>query len=71
MKQYDEAKLNELKHRIEARRDTLDNIYNNIRIGGCKDSTVYGIKEQLMQCNAELRLIKHIEDNFEGEFLIS
>ena len=71
MKQYDEAKLAELKQRIENRRNTLEDIYNNIRMGGCKDSTVYGIKEQLMQCNAELRLIKHIENNFEGEFLIS
>lgn len=71
MKQYDEAKMAELKQRIESRRNTLEDIYNNISMGGCKDSMVYGIKEQLMQCNAELRLIKHIENNFEGDFLIS
>ena len=71
MRQYDETKLEELKQRIESRRNTLEDIYNNIRMGGCKDSTVYTIKEQLMQCNAELRLIKHIEGNFEGDFLIS
>lgn len=71
IKTYDADKLNELKKKIEARCETLDEICRNLTLAGCKGSTESAMREQLLQCRAELRLIKHIENNFEDNFLIS
>ena len=69
IREYDVDKLNKIKEDIEAKEQELFNEINNAL--GSKDYEAYNHLKQLqLQCTAELRLIKHIEDDMQGEFMI-
>jgi len=68
-KEYDADKLEELKNRISEREKELFDEINNAL--GNKDEEQYRYLKQLqLQCTAELRLIKYIENCFKGDFMI-
>lgn len=62
-------KLNELKEVIERKNKQFLDAENKALLN--KDITAYdSLKQKRLQCEAELRLIKFIENNFEGDFVI-
>jgi len=68
-KEYDADKLEELKKRIEEKEQELFNEINNA-LGNRDEESYRYLKELQLQCTAELRLIKHIENGLDGDFVI-
>lgn len=65
----DNKKLKELKEKIENKEKELLNEINHSLAN--RDESAYNHLKQLqLQCRAELRLIKYIEDGLEGDFMI-
>lgn len=61
----DIVKLKELKNEITEKRDRLQESL----IGSTGVDSRY-VRDLLLQCNAELRVIEYIENGFEGTFHI-
>ena len=66
---YDAEKLSELKKEISEKCDELLNEMNKA-ISDNDGSAYISLKQRELQCQAELRLIKHIENGFKDKFLI-
>lgn len=69
IKEYEADKMEELKKRIEEKRDELLAEINHV-LGNNDNNTYQHLKSLQLQCDAELRLIKHIETNFEDKNFI-
>ena len=67
---YDADELNELEYKIRKRRDEIIKEMNSA-IKNRQMTHSDNLEKQKLQCDAEIRLINHIENNFEGEFVIS
>ena len=67
---YDADELNELEYKIRKRRDEIIKEMNS-DIKNRQMTHLDNLEKQKLQCDAEIRLINHIENNFEGEFVIS
>ena len=67
---YDADELNELEYKIRKRRDEIIKEMNSA-IKNRQMTHLDNLEKQKLQCDAEIRLINHIENNFEGEFVIS
>ena len=65
-----EEKLKKLKLKIEARQTELLNEMSST-IKNRQMTHLDNLDKQKLQCDAEIRLINHILNNFEGEFVIS
>ena len=62
-------KLNELRETIERKNKQFLDSENKALLN--KDIATYdSLKQKRLQCEAELRLIKFIENDFEGDFVI-
>lgn len=62
-------KLNELRETIERKNKQFLDAENKALLN--KDIAAYdSLKQKRLQCEAELRLIKFIENDFEGDFVI-
>lgn len=67
--QYDSAKLGSLKEDIKKKDEELLKEICNATANNNIEQYNY-LKQLQLQCAAELRLIKHIEDGFKDEFFI-
>lgn len=67
--QYDSAKLGSLKEDIKKKDEELLKEICNATANNNIEQYNY-LKQLQLQCAAELRLIKHIEDEFKDEFFI-
>ena len=62
-------KLDELRETIKRKNKQFLDAENKAVLN--KDITTYdSLKQKRLQCEAELRLIKFIENDFEGDFVI-
>lgn len=66
---YDKEKMEDLKKKIEEKLEELNKEINKA-LGSNDRETYNHLKQLQLQCTAELRLIKHIEDGFKEVFLI-
>ena len=68
-KTYDIDKLNDLKRAIKERETEL---FSEINVAlGNNDTEAYThLKQEQLQCTAELRLIRYLENGLEGDFTI-
>lgn len=70
IKEYETDKMEEIKKKIEEKRDELLNEINQA-LGNNDNSAYQHLKSMQLQCDAELRIINHIENNFENnDFII-
>jgi hypothetical protein len=63
------TELQELKARIEKRKNEVQYQMNTAVLQG-RSSDADSLKQQELQCQAELRLIKHIENDYKDKFII-
>jgi hypothetical protein len=63
------TELQELKARIEKRKHDVQYQMNMAMLQG-RNTEAESLKHQELQCQAELRLIKHIENDYKDDFII-
>lgn len=69
MKEYSVKKMNKLKEEISNKNNELIKEINQA-LSNDDNATYEHLKQLQLQCAAELRLIKHIENEFKDDFII-
>lgn len=68
--EIDKEKFDKLYEEIKSKHNELVREINEALLSGLSDSMIQPLKEKKLQCAAELRLMRHIINGMDGDFLI-